>query len=83
MEYMGEDLELINSISRSKIYTCHQLNAMPLKTVFEHSVLGRCIIMLDVNTGWKYMHFRNPRIARCYFINDEAPWDEPMLMLGD
>ncbi len=62
----------------AKVYTVAELQAMPVGTMFEHSVRGRCWVVAKTD-GTKCVRFQSGGTINLLLNGD--PWNKPMRVL--
>lgn len=61
-----------------KVWTVEKLREMPVGSIFDHSLKGRCSIAEHSN-GAKFMQFQSGKAIE--FTSNSDPWDKPMRLL--
>lgn len=69
---------IMRETNSSRVYTVVELQAMPMGTMFEHSLRGRCWISAK-SDGKKCVHFQSGGTMN--ILQDGDPWNKPMRIL--
>lgn len=78
---IDEKNDVIVDTNEFRIFTCEELQSLPIGTVFHHSILGKCRI--NKKFGNSYMKFDDESLMPAGFNTDSYPWDMSMKIIQE